>query len=46
MKSSEIKTLFDQFEKASFEYEGIECWSARELYESLEIGRASCRERV
>ena len=31
MKSSEIKNLFDQFEKASFEYEGIECWSAREL---------------
>lgn len=31
MKSSEIKALFEQFEIASFEYEGIECWSARDL---------------
>ena len=31
MKSSEIKNLFEKFEKASFEYEGVECWSAREL---------------
>ena len=28
---NEIKTLFNQFEEASFEYEGVECWSAREL---------------
>ena len=27
MKSSEIKSLFEQFEKASFENEGVECWS-------------------
>ncbi|NDV82513.1 DNA damage-inducible protein D [Bacteroides sp. 51] len=31
MKSSEIKALFEQFETASLEYEGIECWSARDL---------------
>ena len=35
MKSSEIKSLFEKFEKAAFEYEGIECWSARELYHIL-----------
>ncbi len=31
MKSEEIKTLFAQFEQASSELEGVECWSAREL---------------
>jgi DNA-damage-inducible protein D len=31
MKSTEIKALFDQFELASSEYQGVECWSAREL---------------
>jgi DNA-damage-inducible protein D len=31
MKSEEIKTLFVQFEQASGKFEGIECWSAREL---------------
>ena len=31
MKSEEIKALFAQFEQASAELEGIECWSAREL---------------
>ncbi|MDR1610405.1 MAG: DNA damage-inducible protein D [Candidatus Symbiothrix sp.] len=31
MKTSEIKILFEQFEKASSKLEGIECWSAREL---------------
>ena len=31
MKTSEIKALFEQFEKASAEFEGVECWSAREL---------------
>ncbi len=35
MKSSEIEKLFEQFEKASFEYEGMECWSAREIYQIL-----------
>jgi DNA-damage-inducible protein D len=31
MKSIEIKALFSRFEAAVSEYEGIECWSAREL---------------
>jgi DNA-damage-inducible protein D len=35
MKSEEIKALFAQFEQASAEFEGIECWSARELQSLL-----------
>jgi DNA-damage-inducible protein D len=35
MKSEEIKTLFAQFENASAEIEGVECWSARELQKLL-----------
>jgi len=35
MKSAEIKALFAQFEQASAEIEGIECWSARELQKLL-----------
>ncbi len=31
MKSEEIKKLFAQFELVSSEFEGVECWSAREL---------------
>jgi DNA-damage-inducible protein D len=31
MKTEEIKALFAQFENASGEFEGIECWSARDL---------------
>ena len=31
LKSEEIKALFAQFENASAEFEGVECWSAREL---------------
>ena len=35
MKTEEIKSLFEQFEKAAAEVENIECWSARELYPIL-----------
>jgi len=35
IKSEEIKTLFAQFEQASAEFEGVECWSARELQKLL-----------
>ena len=35
MKSEEIITLFEQFEQASAEFEGVECWSARELQNLL-----------
>lgn len=31
MKEEEIKELFKQFESIVCEYEGVECWSAREL---------------
>lgn len=35
MKSTEIKLLFEKFEQVASEYEGIECWSARELQDLL-----------
>ncbi len=35
LKSEEIKALFAQFESASTEIEGVECWSARELQKLL-----------
>ena len=35
MKTEEIKSLFEQFEKAAAEVENIECWSAREMYPIL-----------
>ena len=31
MKTEDIKNLFERFEAISCEYEGVECWSAREL---------------
>lgn len=31
MKTEEIRNLFDRFEAISCEYDGVECWSAREL---------------
>jgi DNA-damage-inducible protein D len=31
MKTEEIKELFEQFEAVAAEYEGVECWSAREM---------------
>ena len=31
MKKEQINELFEQFENACYIYEGIECWSAREL---------------
>ena len=35
MKEEEIKELFEQFEAIANEYEGVECWSARELAQVL-----------
>lgn len=35
MKKELIDELFKRFEKACYLYEGIECWSARELQEIL-----------
>ena len=31
MKSEEIKTLFGKSEAIACEYQGVECWSARDL---------------
>ena len=35
MKAEEIKDLFEKFESIACDYEGVECWSARELCELL-----------
>ncbi|MBR2369940.1 MAG: DNA damage-inducible protein D [Paludibacteraceae bacterium] len=35
MKTSEIQDLFKKFEQATTNVEGVECWSARELYSIL-----------
>lgn len=35
MKTAEIKELFVKFESIVCDYEGVECWSARELYPIL-----------
>lgn len=35
MKANEIQDLFNSFESIAIEYEGVECWSARELYPLL-----------
>lgn len=35
MKTEEIKNLFNKFESIACVYEGVECWSARELCELL-----------
>lgn len=35
MKTEEIIELFRQFESIANEYEGVECWSARELAKLL-----------
>ena len=31
MKTEEVKQLFEQFQSAAAETEGVECWSAGEL---------------
>ena len=35
MKTEDIKALFEQFEAIVCLYDGVECWSARELYPVL-----------
>lgn len=35
MKKEQIQELFSQFENACYDYNGIECWSARELQNIL-----------
>ena len=55
MKTEEIKELFSKFESIVCDYNGVECWSARELYKllgysqwrnflpSVEKAREACR---
>ena len=42
----EIKNLFDQFEDAASEIEGVECWSARELQKLLGYNKWENFEKV
>ena len=44
MKEEEIKELFEQFEAIANEYEGVECWSARELTQVL--GYTTIRDKI
>lgn len=46
MKSEEIKQLFSQFESASSDLEGIECWSARNLQNLLGYSKWENFEKV
>lgn len=39
MKSKEVKELFNKFEQIACEYDGVECWSARELAILLGYGK-------
>jgi DNA-damage-inducible protein D len=46
MKTEEIRQLFNQFEAAASELEGIECWSARELQKLLGYSKWENFEKV
>jgi DNA-damage-inducible protein D len=46
MKSEEIKQLFEQFESAAIEFDGVECWSARELHTLLGYSKWENFEKV
>ena len=46
MKTEEINNLFALFEAASGEYEGVECWSARELQTLLGYSKWENFEKV
>ena len=46
MKTDEIKQIFEKFEIAVSELEGIECWSARELQSLLGYSKWENFEKV
>jgi DNA-damage-inducible protein D len=46
MKTEEINQLFEQFESAASEIEGIECWSARQLQTLLGYSKWENFEKV
>lgn len=46
MKTQDIKDLFDRFEAIACEYQGVECWSARELCPLLGYAKWQTFENV
>ena len=46
MKKEEIKDLFSRFEAIACIYDGVECWSARELYPILGYAKWQTFENV
>ena len=46
MKTEEIRQLFVRFEEAASEFEGVECWSARELQDLLGYSKWENFEKV
>ena len=46
MKTEEIKQLFQEFESAAVEIEGVECWSAREMQTLLGYSKWENFEKV
>jgi len=46
MKSEEIIQLFEKFENAAAELEGVECWSARDLQTLLGYSKWENFEKV
>lgn len=46
IKSEEIQNLLAKFESIACEYEGVECWSARELYPILGYAKWQTFENV
>lgn len=46
MKTEQIKQLFEQFEAAAIEFDGVECWSARELQVLLGYSKWENFEKV
>jgi DNA-damage-inducible protein D len=46
MKTEEIKQLFQEFEAAAIDFEGVECWSARELQKLLGYSKWENFEKV
>lgn len=39
MKANEIQEQFNSFESIAIEYDGVECWSARELAPVMGYGQ-------
>lgn len=46
MKKEFISELFEKFEDACYDYEGIECWSARELQNILGYSRRNFKNVI